>query len=242
MVTPKGTGIYMRTKDKDGNEKIALIGVGETDDDGNTVIKLTADNIKLEGLTTVYDNFKVHKDGTIEAVNAKISGEVNANSGTFSGMLNGANGYFKGFVRKEVSVITHDNLQEYLSFDEDFGYALGLMAFEKIGSFIVFKDLTEDDAAHILLPGVLSDTTYGDDTRINEARSLVGCSIMIYNLSLYDVAVTGYIKDSVNGTSQSHAIPPNTFFKATCELDTKNEVEDIYWKFVKGTAKIPSSI
>lgn len=242
MVTPKGTGIYMRTIDDKGEEHIALIGVGETDSDGNTVIKLTADNIKLEGLVTANGHFKIDGEGNIEAVNAKISGEVNANSGTFSGMLNGANGYFKGFVRKEVSVITHDNLQEYLSFDEVFGYALGLLAFEKIGSFIVFKDLTEDDAAHILLPGVRSDTTYYNDIRINQARALVGCTIMIYNLSLYDVAVTGYIKKSVDGTSLSPAIPPNTFFKATCELELKNGVEDIYWKYILGNAKIPSSI
>lgn len=239
MITPDGSGIYFRKSDG----TLAFISVEEENDgSGNTVIKLTADNIKLEGLTTVYDNFKVHKDGTIEAVNAKISGEINANNGTFSGMLNGSNGYFKGFVRKEVSVITHDNLQEYLSFDEVFGYALGLMAFEKIGSLIVFKDLTEDDEATILLPGVRSDTTYGDDIRINEARSLVGCTIMIYNLSLYDVGVTGYLKKSVDGTSLSPAIPPNTFFKATCELELKNGVEDIYWKYILGTAKIPSNI
>lgn len=245
MVTPKGTGIYMRTIDDKGEEHIALIGVGETDSDGNTVIKLTADNIKLEGLVTANGHFKIDGEGNIEAVNAKISGEVNANSGTFSGILNGANGYFKGFVRKEITVINHDNLQEYLSpYDYLDGYYIGFLAFEKIGSLIVFKDLTKDDAdtANILLPGVRYDTTYDNDLRINQARALVGCTIMIYNLSLYDVAVTGYIKKSVDGTSLSPAIPPNTFFKATCELDTKNEVEDIYWKFVKGTAKIPSSI
>ena len=242
MVTPKGTGIYMRTKDKDGNEKIALIGVGETDDDGNTVIKLTADNIKLEGLTTVYDNFKVHKDGTIEAVNAKISGEVNANSGTFSGMLNGANGYFKGFVRKEITVINHDNIQQYLNFDETFGYALGNLDFDKIGSFVVFKDLTEDDRVSVNLLGVNSDVTYGDDIRINKARALVGCTIIMYNLSSYRIGVGGYLKQSVDGSSSSYSLEPNKFFKATCELELKNGIEDIYWKLILGTAKIPSSI
>ena len=49
MIQPEGTGIYI----KDANGKLALIGVGveETDGEGNkkTVIKLTADNIKLEG-------------------------------------------------------------------------------------------------------------------------------------------------------------------------------------------------
>lgn len=242
MVTPEGTGIYMRTKDKDGNEKIALIGVGETDDDGNTVIKLTADNIKLEGLVTANGNFKVHKDGTIEAVNAKISGEINANNGTFSGMLNGANGYFKGFVRKEITVINHDNLQSYLEFDEAWGYAVGNLAFDKIGSFVVFKDLTADDSVSINLLGVNSDVTYGDDTRINQARALVGSTIIMYNLSSYSIGVGGYLKQSVDSTSMSYSLEPNHFFKATCELEIKNGVEDIYWKLILGTAKIPSNI
>ena len=76
MIQPEGTGIYI----KDANGKLALIGVGveETDADGNkkTVIKLTADNIKLEGLVTANGNFKISEDGSIEANNAKIKGYV----------------------------------------------------------------------------------------------------------------------------------------------------------------------
>ena len=237
MVTPEGTGIYMRTKDKDGNEKIALIGVGETDDDGNTVIKLTADNIKLEGIVTANGNFMIDGEGNLVAKNAKISGEVNANSGTFSGMLNGANGYFKGFVRKEMTVINHDNLQSYLEFDEAWGYAVGNLAFDRIGSFVVFKDLTADDNVSINLLGVNSDVTYGDDTRINQARALVGSTIIMYNLSSYSIGVGGYLKQSVDSTSMSYSLEPNHFFKATCELEIKNGVEDIYWKLILGTAK-----
>ena len=242
MVTPKGTGIYMRTIDDKGEEHIALIGVGETDSDGNTVIKLTADNIKLEGLVTANGHFKIDGEGNIEAVNAKISGEVNANSGTFSGILNGANGYFKGFVRKEITVINHDNIQQYLNFDETFGYALGNLDFDKIGSFVVFKDLTEDDRVSVNLLGVNSDVTYGDDIRINKARALVGCTIIMYNLSSYRIGVGGYLKQSVDGSSSSYSLEPNKFFKATCELELKNGIEDIYWKLILGTAKIPSSI
>ena len=76
MIQPEGTGIYI----KDANGKLALIGVGveETDAEGNkkTVIKLTADNIKLEGLVTANGNFKISEDGSIEANNAKIKGYV----------------------------------------------------------------------------------------------------------------------------------------------------------------------
>lgn len=76
MIQPEGTGIYI----KDANGKLALIGVGveETDAEGKkkTVIKLTADNINLEGLVTANGNFKVKEDGSIEANNAKIKGYV----------------------------------------------------------------------------------------------------------------------------------------------------------------------
>ncbi|WP_289066566.1 hypothetical protein [uncultured Prevotella sp.] len=98
MIQPEGTGIYI----KDANGKLALIGVGveETDVEGNkrTVIKLTADNIKLEGLVTANGYFKVKKDGSIECKGAKISGEVNATSGTFSGEVNATSGRFIGAI------------------------------------------------------------------------------------------------------------------------------------------------
>ncbi len=81
MIQPEGTGLYI----KDANGKLALIGVGveETDAEGNkkTVVKLTADNIKLEGLVTANGNFKILEDGSIEAKNGKFSGEINAAKG-----------------------------------------------------------------------------------------------------------------------------------------------------------------
>ncbi len=85
MIQPEGTGIYI----KDANGKLALIGVGveETDGEGNkkTVIKLTADNIKLEGLVTANGYFKVKEDGSIEAVNGIFRGNVYADGGAIGG-------------------------------------------------------------------------------------------------------------------------------------------------------------
>ena len=85
MIQPEGTGIYI----KDANGKLALIGVGveETDGEGNkkTVIKLTADNIKLEGLVTANGYFKVKEDGSIEAVNGTFRGDVYADGGAIGG-------------------------------------------------------------------------------------------------------------------------------------------------------------
>lgn len=89
MVKPEGSGIYVQGPDG----KLALIGVAveEADADGNThtVIKLTADNIQLEGLVTANGNFKILEDGSIEAMNGKFGGEVNATSGKIGGFAIG---------------------------------------------------------------------------------------------------------------------------------------------------------
>lgn len=94
MVQPEGTGIYI----KDANGKLALIGVGveETDAEGNkkTVIKLTADNIKLEGLVTANGYFKVKEDGSIEAVNGTFRGHVYAEGGAIGGFSIGKYVFF----------------------------------------------------------------------------------------------------------------------------------------------------
>lgn len=95
MIQPEGTGIYI----KDAIGKLALIGVGveETDGEGNkkTVIKLTADNIKLEGLVTANGYFKVKEDGSIEAVNGTFRGHVYAEGGAIGGFSIG-NGHIGG--------------------------------------------------------------------------------------------------------------------------------------------------
>lgn len=89
MVKAEGTGIYAQGPDG----KLALIGVGVeesyTDTDGTektrTVIKLTADNIKLEGLVTANGNLKVRADGSMETTNGKFTGEIDARTGKIGG-------------------------------------------------------------------------------------------------------------------------------------------------------------
>lgn len=85
FVKPEGSGLYAQGADG----KVALVGVAveETDADGNsrTVIKLTADNILLEGLVTANENFKILEDGSIEARNGKFTGEIDATGGTVGG-------------------------------------------------------------------------------------------------------------------------------------------------------------
>jgi len=85
VVKPEGAGIY--AQDADG--KLALIGVSvdETDADGNriSVVKLTGDHIRLEGLVTANENFKILEDGSIEAKNGKFTGEIDSDKGKIGG-------------------------------------------------------------------------------------------------------------------------------------------------------------
>lgn len=85
VVKPEGSGLYAQGADG----KVALVGVAveETDADGKTktVIKLTADNIRLEGLVTANHNFKILDDGSVEAVNSRFTGRITATEGSIAG-------------------------------------------------------------------------------------------------------------------------------------------------------------
>lgn len=132
MVKATGTGIY--AQGPDGN--LALIGVGVeetyTDTDGTektrTVIKLTADNIKLEGLVTANQNFKIKADGSIEAVNGKFGGQVNAQSGFIGGFVIGTDHIGVGSVTYEedeegdLQPVVHDDTNGLFLYDNMIGF------------------------------------------------------------------------------------------------------------------------
>lgn len=100
VVKPEGAGIY--AQDADG--KLALIGVSVdgTDADGNriSVVKLTGDHIKLEGLVTANQNFKILADGSIESRNGKFFGEIQANTGKIGYFSIDSQGLYYGDLSK----------------------------------------------------------------------------------------------------------------------------------------------
>lgn len=100
VVKPEGAGIY--AQDADG--KLALIGVSvdETDADGSriSVVKLTGDHIKLEGLVTANQNFKILADGSIESRNGKFFGEIQANTGKIGYFSIDSQGLYYGDLSK----------------------------------------------------------------------------------------------------------------------------------------------
>lgn len=70
------TGLY--AIDSDGRLK-AFVGAGQEG------VKIKADHIQLEGIVTANGNFKILEDGSIETMNGKFSGEINANKGAIGG-------------------------------------------------------------------------------------------------------------------------------------------------------------
>lgn len=143
MIQPEGTGIYI----KDVNGKLALIGVGveETDAEGNkkTVIKLTADNIKLEGLVTANGYFKVKEDGSIEAVNGTFRGNVYAEGGTIGGFSIG-NRHIGG------ADVTYNDDGTIEVKDTENGLFLydDMIGFNDKRQFLAIDERTEHRAAH----------------------------------------------------------------------------------------------
>lgn len=80
IVTSKVSGLY--AIDVDGNLK-SFVGASQ---DG---VKIKASNIQLEGLVTANENFKILKDGSIEAKNGKFTGEIESYKGTIGGFTIG---------------------------------------------------------------------------------------------------------------------------------------------------------
>ena len=68
--------------------KIAVVGL-TADPDTGTQLLIQADNIKLEGLVTANNNFKILLDGSIEAVNGKFSGTIEG-ADFIGGEINGS--------------------------------------------------------------------------------------------------------------------------------------------------------
>lgn len=67
----------------DDNGRIGLFRLGR--DQYGTEVSIKADNIRLEGLITANGYFKVLEDGSIEAVNGKFKGHIDATTGSIAG-------------------------------------------------------------------------------------------------------------------------------------------------------------
>lgn len=194
VLRPEGAGLYAQ----DGEGNIGLIGVSveETGADGttNTVIKLTADNIQLEGLVTANGNFKILEDGSIETTNGKFTGEVNATSGKIGGFQIG-NGRIG-------SVATSSGRGGSLAIYDDFIRVGGSKAYVMFG-----KDVIPATAGGAF-------TTAG--RIVNEAKNTYGS----YG---FDQANYGLLIN-VSGGTKNYGIESNAALKAPAFINTKAKV------------------
>lgn len=76
LTTAQMSGLY--AIDSEGRLK-AFVGAGQEG------VKIKADHIQLEGIVTANGNFKILEDGSIETINGKFTGEINAEKGTIGG-------------------------------------------------------------------------------------------------------------------------------------------------------------
>lgn len=65
--------------------KVSKDGIISSINQTSEEVKIQANKIKFEGLVTANNNFKILEDGSIETVNGKFSGMINAESGTIAG-------------------------------------------------------------------------------------------------------------------------------------------------------------
>lgn len=189
-------------------------------------IKLSADQIVLEGLVTANENFKILDDGSIDVV-----------KGNFRGELQGATGYFTGYVRKQKTVITPENLSEYIG--ESFFPGTHSLNVKKCGTFISFEGQF-DNGDILFMPSIYPNTDYSDsEIDLDEARSYIGNELCIYNNSNVEWALSGRClsPDEDDGYGTSFVIAPGEFATLTCRCRATGGAEDIGWIYYKGLLK-----
>lgn len=83
-------------------------------------IKISANKITLEGIITANNNFKILSDGSMEAVNGKFNGTINASKGTVGGWEITNSGLFKENIYYSFSIIApnEENGAEILFYDK----------------------------------------------------------------------------------------------------------------------------
>lgn len=80
----------------DSDGKIVSARLDANADDG-TLFEVKADNIKLEGYTTINGNFKIDTNGNMECSNAKVNGQITSANGSIGGWNIDSNGLFNSY-------------------------------------------------------------------------------------------------------------------------------------------------
>lgn len=83
--------LFSQAVDEDGNivKQADISTFIRTDEDGNLTseVVIEADKINFKGHTIMNNNFQVDEDGTLTAIEANITGEINTNKGNIGGFV-----------------------------------------------------------------------------------------------------------------------------------------------------------
>lgn len=228
VIKPEGGGIYCQ----DANGNMALIGVA-IEENGESKIFLKAENIKLEGLVTANENFKILEDGSIEAVNGKFSGKLEATTGTFS-----------GFLKKKKVIINRENMSEYL-IDYDLAQNIHNIDFTKTGNWIEidYNKLGEEPNLTLLLPSYDGIEYANDDVdERGEALSYLGNIVCIHSHSIHPIILKSlFYKERIGWSEQlTLSMGQDIFLECTVTDDYLNpeleeNVQAVYWRWICGT-------
>ena len=161
---------------------------------------------------------------------------------------------FRGFVQKQKTVITPNNLGVYIEMSKGvYGNPYPTFNFEKLGSFILIKGQFGEGVfpKNLTLPsfrGTPNNMDWGDKDYV---RSMVGQHILIYvdydcdvEFNVYGNITNKY--DDLDGDIGFCALSRNEFMSAQCLITTISDgqtpvgvggKECVYWKANMGTLR-----
>lgn len=184
ITTAQMAGLY--AIGEDGNLR-AFVGAGQEG------VKIKASNIQLEGLVTANGNFKILEDGSIETINGKFAGEINATKGTIGGFEIG-----EGHIGAAVTDPQNSSFGN-LSIYEDFFRVGGGNGFAMFG----------DD----VIPGSMGGAFTATGRIVNEHQNTMGS----YG---FDQANYGLFID-VRGGTKNYGISSNAALMAPAFINTR---------------------
>lgn len=151
--------------------------------------------------------------------------------------LNGITGEISttGFIRKKMLHITSQNINQYTEVcDIGTDFEDIIINWHKAGSLITVDYFPDNYICY--LPSIYPGTSKYSEDAANLARSYVGSTMIIYNKSGRDIAVSGRCAESDSNRGISIVIGNGKFCVFQCKIgfDSAGR-EDIYWLFARGT-------
>lgn len=206
MVKPEGSGIYVVDKNGVGG----FIGVTVEEDDGNggkkSVIKLTSDNIRLEGYATINNNFIIDEKGKLHAEEGEFSGSIVATSGTIGGFEITENHIGKDWDSGEEGMSLYNSK---ISFSAD-GRHVDVGTWDKLGQPYLVR---------------ITDT-YTDSSSGKASYPKYGIVFDIENSYSCNLAFCGVGSGVLNGMIDGYACKFLSHNKYNTILDDKMELRD----------------